>query len=96
MESQRTAKRAHQHRMGDSTMSLDALFPKASAAIDKAMSHNAAKYGRGLTYLPHQEELAKCVGHIEASLRNNDNAQDGTTHTVSALIRLLKVCELEL
>jgi hypothetical protein len=77
-------------------MSLDKLFPKASAGIKAALAANSEQYGEGLTFGMHQNELDKAVSHLLHSTINNDNSQDGTTHRVSASIRLLKVIEMEL
>ena len=76
-------------------MSLDDLFPKASKGIHEALSANSEQYGEGLTFDKHQNELDKAVSHLMQSLINNDNSKDGTTHRISAVIRLLKVIELD-
>ena len=76
-------------------MSLDELFPNASKGIHEALSANSEQYGEGLTFDKHQNELDKGVSHLMQSLINNDNSKDGTTHRISAVIRLLKVIELD-
>ena len=76
-------------------MSLDALFPKASAGIKAALAANSAQYGEGLTFGTKQKELDKSVAHLMYSLIDNENAEDFTTHQISAAIRLLKVIELD-
>ena len=76
-------------------VSLDELFPNASKGIHEALSVNSDQYGEGLTFGKYQNELDKGVSHLMQSLINNDNSQDGTTHRISAVIRLLKVIELD-
>ena len=76
-------------------MTLDKLFPNASRQIQEALAANSIQYGEGLTYKPHHEELRKALGHLSQSLINNDNSEDNTTHRISAIIRLLKVAELD-
>jgi hypothetical protein len=77
------------------SVTLDELFPNVAAKVKAALASNADQYGEGLTYKPHHEELRKALGHLNQSLINNDNSEDETTHRISALIRLLKVAELD-
>jgi len=76
-------------------VTLDELFPNVAAQVKAALASNADQYGEGLTYGRHQKELDKAVGHLHQSLINNDNSEDNTTHRISAIIRLLKVAELD-
>jgi len=76
-------------------VTLDELFPNVAAQVKAALASNADQYGEGLTYKKHQQELDKAVGHLMQSLINNDNSEDNTTHRISAIIRLLKVAELD-
>ena len=76
-------------------MTLDELFPNVAAQVKLALAANSIQYGEGLKYGKHQKELDKAVGHLHQSLINNDNSEDNTTHRISAIIRLLKVGELD-
>ena len=77
------------------SVTLDELFPNAAKQVLSALAANSDQYGEGLTYKPHHEELRKAIGHLNQSLINNDNSEDNTTHRISAIIRLLKVAELD-